>query len=140
MATDLTRIGFNASTVDVVAAQGTIGATNRAGVSLVAGEYTVGALPKGAIIKGVYMDVTTAFNGTTPTLAIGTTGTADKYLAATTIAVTGLTVGASAALDTRLAVTEDLIFTLESSDNTEGEVEVYIEYVDTAARREMFTV
>lgn len=141
MATDVTRIGFNAATVDVVAVQGTLNGTDRAGASRAAGEYTIGAIPKGAIIKAVYLNVTTAFDGTTPTVALGVPGTADKFIGATSVATTGLTAASgTAGLDTIQATTEDLIMTLVSSDNTVGEVSGYVEYIDTAARREMFTV
>jgi len=138
MATDIRNQAWNSTTVDVVAVQGSVGATDRAGVSLTDGVFDVGILPKGAIIQKVYLDVTEGFDGTTPTIAIGTTGTPEKWLAATA-ATAGLTVGALL-LDTKVAASEDIMLTLVNGGSTVGSATAYIAYVDTAARREIFTV
>lgn len=130
---------YNSSTVDVVAVQVTIDATDRAGVSNVDGTYEAGVVPKGAIIQKVYLDVTEAFDGTTPTIALGTTGTPEKWMAATAVTSTGVTAG-SLLLDTKVGTTEDITLTLVNGSSTVGRATAYIMYVDTAARREFFTV
>lgn len=139
MGTDIKNQAFNSSTVDVVAVQVSISATDRAGVAQALGEYDAGVLPAGAIIKSAYMDVKTAFNGTSPTLMVGVTSDKDEYFAATA-ATAGVKVG-SLGLNLKTTVTEDIVITLGgSTTSTVGEATVYIEYIDTAARREIFTV
>ena len=130
---------YNSSTVDVVAVQVSIDATDRAGVSNVDGTYEAGVLPKGAIIQKVYLDVTEAFDGTLPTVALGTTGTPEKWMVATSTALTGVTAG-TLLLDTKVATSEDITLTLVNGSSTVGKATAYIMYVDTAARREIFTV
>ncbi len=140
MATDITHINWNSSTVDVVAVQCTIDATDKAGVSRPDAVYTVGKIPKGAIIQEAYLDVTIAFDGTTPTLMVGVTSDPDEYFIATTSAATGLTKG-TLGLDLKQATAEDIIITtVGTADSTVGEATVYIKYIDTAAKREIFTV
>jgi len=139
MATNIIREGWNAGTVDVVAVQGTVDATERDGTSRADGAYSVMRLPAGAIIQKVYLARPTAFDGTTPTVAIGTEGAPEKYLAATTLAAAGLIVG-TLQLDSMVAVAEDIILTLVNGGSVTGEATAYISYVDTGARREIFTV
>ncbi|RLA58966.1 MAG: hypothetical protein DRQ78_11215 [Epsilonproteobacteria bacterium] len=139
MGVDKTRIGFNSTTVDVVGVQGGITATDRAGVSLADGVYNVCRLPAGAIIQKVYLDRVASFDGTLPTISIGTEGVPAKYLAATATDAATLVVGALE-LDTKVSVAEDIVLTLVNGGSTAGEAVAYIEYLDTAARREIFTV
>jgi len=139
MTTDNTRLGWNSATVDVVAVQGGIEATDRAGVAIVDGTYEVGRIPAGAIIQKVYLDRLVSFDGTIPTIAIGTTGTPEKYLAATATDAATLVVGALA-LDTKVTVAEDLILTVVNGGSVTGKAVAYISYIDTNHRREMFTV
>ncbi len=139
MATDIKNLSWNSSTVDVVAVQITLNAVDRAGTARALGAYGAGVIPKGAIIRSAYMDVTTAFNGTSPTLMVGVTSDTDEWFGATA-ATAGIKVG-TLGLNLKQAAAEDIIITRGgSTTSTEGEATVYIEYIDTAARREMFTV
>jgi len=140
MATDLTRENWNSSTVDVVAVQVSINATDNTGTSRPDAVYTVGKIPKGAIIIAAYLIVDTAFDGTTPTLKVGLDADDDEFFLATSIASTGIT-PATLGLGIIQAVADDIIFTTVGTvDSTVGSARVYIQYIDTAARREMFTV
>lgn len=136
---DIRNRDYNSSTVDVVAVKGTIRATDRAGVALAAGEYDFGVIPKGAIIRSVTLNVVETFDGSSPTVAVGVEGTAEHFMAATALGVAGL-VGTGLNTDTIQTASENLIFTLGGGESTVGEASVYIEYIDTAARREIFTV
>lgn len=139
MATDIRNLNWNSTTVDVVAVQVTINALDRTGTANAAGVYDSGVIPKGAIIQSSYLDVTTAFDGTTPTLKVGTSADDDHYFAATSLASIATTAG-SLNLNTKEAISDSLYLTLNVGDSTEGEATVYISYIDTAARREIFTV
>ena len=142
MATDIKNLTWNSSTVDVVAVQVTLVATDRTGTARALGAYEAGVLPKGAIIQEVYLDVTTAFNGTLPTILIGVTSDTDKYMVAGTGIISSVAlIKGVLALDTKTSIVEDIILTLGgSTTSTVGEATVYIKYIDTAARREIFTV
>jgi len=140
MATDLTRESWNSSTVDVVAVQGTFNLLDRTATVRADGAYTIAKIPVGAIIQEVYLDVTEAFDGTTPTCTVGVTSDTDEYfVAATAIATIAVTKG-TLGLDIKQAVAEDIIFTLAGGTSTVGSATLYVKYIDTAARREIFTV
>ena len=139
MATDIRREAWNAGTVDNIAVQGTIDATERNGSSRADGAYTVMRLPAGAIIQKVYLDRLESFDGAIPTVSIGTEAVPAKYLAATALDAATLVVG-SLELDTKVSVAEDIVLTLVNGGSTVGRATAYIDYIDTAARREMFTV
>jgi hypothetical protein len=49
----------------------------------------IGTLPAGANILNIYMDVTTAFNGTGATISVGTSGTPTAFAAATSVTSAG---------------------------------------------------
>ena len=140
MATDIKNLNHNSSTVDVVAVQISFDAVDRTNTARALGEYIAGVLPKGAIIKSAYLDVTEAFNGTLPTIMVGVTSDKDEYFVATAVSSTGVTKG-TLGLDLKTTVAEDLYITYGgSTTSTAGKATVYIEYIDTAARREIFTV
>jgi len=138
MATDIRREAWNAGTVDNIAVQGTIDATERDGSSRADGVYSVMRIPAGAIIQKVYLDRTVSFDGTTPTVSIGTEAIPAKYLAATALDAATIVVG-SLELDTKVSVAEDIVLTLVNGGSVNGVATAYIDYIDTAARREMFT-
>ena len=140
MATDIKNLAWNSATVDVVAVQVSIEAVDRTGTANALGEYIAGVLPKGAILQEAYLDVTEAFNGTLPTIMVGVTSDKDEYFAATAVTSVGLTKG-TLGLDIKALITEDIYITYGgSTTSTTGKATVYIKYIDTAARREMFTV
>lgn len=136
---DITSQNFNGSTYDKVATIGTITATDRAGVSRVAGTSIVGAIPKGAVITATYLSVVEAFDGTTPKVSVGIEGTLTKYFPSTTVGAVAFTKG-TLGLDKLTPVMTPLLMTTTASNSTVGKVEVIIEYIDTENRREMFTV
>ena len=136
--TDITTRHFNNSTYDTVATIGRISATTRAGVSNADGEFQVGVIPANSLITKTYLRVTEAFDGTSPTVSVGTTGTATKWFSATTVAAKNVTVGTKL-LDKTVDVAEAITMTLVNGTSTVGAAEVIVEYIDLDNRREMFT-
>lgn len=136
--TDISNLGFNNSTYPKAATIGKITATDRGNVSLVDGDFKVGNLPKNALVTATFLRVVVAFDGTTPTIAFGDDSDSAKWLAATAVDSTGITVG-TLNLNTQTALREDLVVALVNGGSTVGEAEVVVEYIDLDNRREMFT-
>jgi hypothetical protein len=89
----------------------------------------VGTIPKGAFILPTFRQVITVFNGTTPTLKIGTELDPEAVLKAadsglTTVSVTSGLVG----LQTGLAQTELVLFALINTAATTGAAEFLIPF------------
>lgn len=139
MATDIRNLNWNSTTVDVVAVQTTITALDRLGAANADGAYDAGVIPKGAIVTKTFLDVTEAFDGTTPTLSCGTSALATKWFTTGDLSSKATLVGSSA-LDEKEATHDAITLTLVGGGSTVGEATLYVEYVDTAARREIFTV
>ncbi len=90
---------------------------------------TIGAVPKNAVIIGTEVLVTTAFNGTAPSLTVGNSATADAYVAAgdVTETATGLT---SVAKGEKVSADTDVIATFtQAGDTTAGAATVIVRYV-----------
>ncbi len=98
---------------------------------LVSGDvYQVAVVPAGAIVKSVNIVVDTAFNGTTPTIDVGVTGSGAAYTDDLDLTATGLTVSATA--DALYAEGTIITITPTFTDTTTGKVRVYVEYLTTA--------
>lgn len=140
MATDVTHENWNSSTVDVVAVQGTFNLLDRTGAVRADGAYTIAKIPAGAIIQEAYLETTIAFDGTLPTCTVGVTSDTNEYFLDTTIISSVALEKGTLGLDLKQATAEDIIFTLAGGTSTVGACTLYVKYIDTAARREMFTV
>jgi hypothetical protein len=90
-------------------------------------------LPKGAFLTRVYMEVVTAFNGTTPSLVVGTVGAAYNNIIAATdvnLAATGI-YDITRALGRSLAASADVLpFALYTAGGSPsaGQAVIVIEY------------
>lgn len=95
----------------------------------------VGALPAGAHILSATVKVLEAFDGTTPTAAVGLRDASDVaidddgLLAATSVTATGTIAGAGALVGADITVDGYLVVVGSATDSTAGEMEVVIEYM-----------
>jgi len=94
------------------------------------GAYTLVDVTRPIVVFGLWTQVTTAFSA--GALTIGDSGSADRFIADTTMAPASS--GAVLVAATGLSVPyynstpDDILMTLSSSSITDGAVEVYIEY------------
>jgi hypothetical protein len=97
-------------------------------------------LPMGAMVLSARMVIETVFNGTTPTLGVGITGTTGKYIAtAAVLTATGLVAGATVT-GIPLASEETLVLTPNAGAiaSTAGKGRVVIEYVVAGRGNEVY--
>jgi len=134
---DISELYWNGQTVDKVATVGTLRAADRAGLPLVDGAYKIGVLPAGAILTGVYTNTVTTFDKVA-TIGVGDGTTADKWSASASCKAIAVLKGTKG-LDKTSDVAQDIVATIAFGGSVEGEVNVIFEYIDVAARREMFT-
>jgi len=96
-----------------------------------ASPYSMFTLPANAIIKSVSVNVTTAFNGTSPAISLGVTGTTSKWLPSTDVDLT--TVGQYGAIYCQSVATigssQAVIITLNpGTGGTAGAYEILVTY------------
>ena len=90
-------------------------------------------LPANIIVVGAHVEVTTAFNGTSPALSVGVNDEVDDIVKASD--VTAVTVGAySVKTFSRFNETKVVKAKLFGSGVTEGEAEIYLEVVRCPAK------
>lgn len=85
-------------------------------------------LPIGYGIKSILVNVTTPFNGTTPTLSIGISGTTDKYVATSDLDLTVMGAFPLELASNSATVQESVIGTFSSGSSTAGTAEITITY------------
>lgn len=98
--------------------------------SLTSGDvYKVAAVPAGAIVTNVFAVVTTAFNGTTPTLDVGITGSGALYFDDESVTAAGII--DAAVTPAYYANGTVVTITPTFTNTTAGEVAIYVEYLST---------
>lgn len=97
------------------------------------GALTVGVLPAGAIVVGAGVVVSTAFNGTSPILQIGTSGDADGFATNLALGTIGNIVWDELATSNDLYSASEVTITCTVSatgnDSTAGVGHVYVTYI-----------
>lgn len=96
-------------------------------------------LPMGAMVLQARLVVETIFNGSTPTLSVGISGTTTKYVNAASLASTGLVAGATVT-GIPLANEETLVFTPNAGAiaSTAGKGRLVIEYIVAGKGHEVY--
>ncbi|MDX9787925.1 MAG: hypothetical protein RBT11_14160 [Desulfobacterales bacterium] len=89
---------------------------------------TIGTLPAGAVIRKVEVGIRTGFNGTSATIDIGKTGTANAYMANT--AITEATPGTYTAIPDVAALAADtaVLATVGGTVGTTGDATIIFYY------------
>ena len=100
----------------------------RADITYSDATVTIGKLPSGAVITGTKVLITTAFDGTSPSLTVGDGSTADKYVAAgdvteTSTGLTSVSKGEKLSADTSVVATFN-----QPADTTAGAATIIVEY------------
>ncbi len=96
-------------------------------------------LPMGAMVLRCSIIVETVFNGTTPSLSVGLSGTTTKYANAVSLGATGVIAGATTT-GIPLAAEETLLLTPNAGAiaSTAGKGRVYIEYIVAGKGHEVY--
>jgi len=95
------------------------------------GTVVIGTVPAGAVLKAITYGTATAFNGTTPTLKIGTTsGGAELVAAATFGAALGLTTSTLIATAAGPVAADTTIYAtgVMGGSQTTGSAVIFVEY------------
>ena len=92
--------------------------------------HTVGTVPLGAIITKVIVKTTTAFNGTSPTIDLGVSGSTSKYLYNGNYSITTANTYIAHMHEREIAQT-DILADIFIDGSTAGVAEIYVEYAIT---------
>jgi hypothetical protein len=95
---------------------------------------TVGILPAGANILNIYIDVTTAFNGSGATISVGTTSSATAFAGATSVTSAGRQSPAFANnwINYNANYDTSIVATVGGSVGTAGSAVVTVKYLSPA--------
>lgn len=135
---DIVKYGGNNKKVLNTAISGRLDFNLVGGMGTVAsGEtYKVGVIPANAVITAVKIVVTTGFDGTTPTIDVGTSVGGAELGNDVAVSAAGVTDGTA---DIYTTTEVGVYVTPTLSGATKGNLKVVVEFVETEAYTAMFT-